>query len=420
MDAGLKHTVLFVDDEPNILNSLCRIFRKEGLDILTAENGRQGLELINRNRVALVISDNRMPEMDGIEFLSHVKELSPDTVKIMLTGYADIKAVMEAINRDEVSRYITKPWNDHELVLAVRDGLERRGLVLQNRELLETTRRQNAELLDLNHNLELKVEAKTKTIRDNFFAFVRIFADLMELYDNSIGGHCKRVAAMATHLSTHMGFDRRETDLIEAAALLHTAGLVGVPRGLFEKEEDELTPNEKAILMHNPVLTQSLFSSIDTLRQVGILIRCHAERHDGGGYPDGLKGEEIPYGSRIIAACKVFDKAAHAKRSFTSPLNALTKEAGRSLDREVVSALIELVDTKRNVEKYVGIQLIELKKGMVLAEDLRTVEGRLLVPRGKTVSPELIDKIVKFNRLEEVVEPIKVLPFSPDGHGKVA
>lgn len=113
-------TVLFVDDERNILNAFMRVFRMEGYNILTAGSGPEGLELAKGNRVALVVSDHRMPGMEGVEFLSKVKAVSPDTVRFMLTGYADLKAVMGAINKGEVYRYITKPWNDDELKAAVR------------------------------------------------------------------------------------------------------------------------------------------------------------------------------------------------------------------------------------------------------------------------------------------------------------
>ncbi|MEK7679747.1 MAG: response regulator, partial [Deltaproteobacteria bacterium] len=128
-----ENTVLFVDDEKNILNSLSRLFRKEGYNILTAESGKDGLILAAKNELSLIVSDHRMPEMEGVEFLSKVRPLAPDAPRFMLTGFADINAVMAAINKGEVSRFITKPWNDEELRLLVRDGVERYGLVKENK-----------------------------------------------------------------------------------------------------------------------------------------------------------------------------------------------------------------------------------------------------------------------------------------------
>lgn len=407
-----KHTVLFVDDEVNIIHSLQRLFRREGCDVITASSGSEGLELVKSNRVSLVISDNMMPGMDGVEFLSKVKEVSPDTIRFMLTGYADIKAVMSAINRGEVSRYITKPWNDDELRFAVKEALERYGLVRENKELLKLTQRQNAELVDLNHNLEAKVLEKTRKIRENFFSFVKIFADLMELYDPVIGGHNKRVAVMAKALAAEMGLDEQEVDLVEAAALLHSVGLIGVPRSILDKDEKSLSMNERAVLRHSPVLTQSLFSSIDTLRQVGILIRCHNERFDGGGYPDGLREEEIPLGSRIVAVCKLYDRMKHCEDGdpyLSNPLYCLSKESGKALDPEVVSSFIKFSGGSRKEErKSKSVHVKELKEGMVLAENLMS-KGRLLVSKDTVLTLELVEKILNFNKIDHIQEGARIL-----------
>ncbi|MDT8318226.1 MAG: response regulator [bacterium] len=138
----MKQPVLFVDDERSILNSLVRLFRNEDYEIFTATSGAEALKIIEKNEIALVISDHRMPEMSGVEFLSHVVETSPDTIRIMLTGYADLKASIDAINKGEVYRFITKPWNDEELRLTVRQSLEYRNIKLENRKLTRTVKRQ--------------------------------------------------------------------------------------------------------------------------------------------------------------------------------------------------------------------------------------------------------------------------------------
>jgi len=114
-EAGVNNSIMVVDDERNILNSLFRVFKMEGYNVLMAESGKAGLELLRHNSVAVVISDYRMPDMDGVEFLNNVKGIAPDTVRFMLTGYADTKAVISAINTGEVYRFVTKPWDDGEL-----------------------------------------------------------------------------------------------------------------------------------------------------------------------------------------------------------------------------------------------------------------------------------------------------------------
>lgn len=138
----MGHTLMFVDDEVNILNSLVRLFRNENYRILTATGGEEGLAMLEENDISLIISDYKMPQMTGVEFLARAKEASPDTVRIMLTGYADLEASIDAINKGEVYRFITKPWKDEEIKVMVSQCLEYRDLKLANRSLTKTVKKQ--------------------------------------------------------------------------------------------------------------------------------------------------------------------------------------------------------------------------------------------------------------------------------------
>jgi len=138
----MSHSIMFVDDEVNILNSLVRLFRNEGYEIFTATSGAEGLKTIENHDISLIISDYKMPQMSGVDFLAQVKENSPDTMRIMLTGYADLEASINAINKGEVYRFITKPWQDEEIKLTVSQSLEYRGLMLSNRSLTKTVKKQ--------------------------------------------------------------------------------------------------------------------------------------------------------------------------------------------------------------------------------------------------------------------------------------
>jgi PAS domain S-box-containing protein len=150
-------SILAVDDEQNILNSLIRLFRSEGYKLFTAINAEKGLEILKGNKIQLVISDYRMPEIDGVKFLQRVKGLYPDAIRIVLSGYADVSAIIDAINKGEIYKFITKPWNDEELKLAVRRSLEQYELIQENRRLTERIRLQNEEL-------EKQVRERTATL----------------------------------------------------------------------------------------------------------------------------------------------------------------------------------------------------------------------------------------------------------------
>ncbi len=436
------HTILLVDDEKNILNSLSRLFRREGYGILKAENAAEALALLDDNKVSLVISDYRMPEVDGVEFLSIVKDGSPDTIRFMLTGQADLDSVVEAINKGEVSRYITKPWDDDMLKITVKEALEHYDLTQENRRLFdetmrlnEETARLNEELTDINEHLEEKVRDKTKEIRENFFGFVRMFADLMSLYDPVLGGHTSRVATLARALAVRLGLEEQDVDLIEAAAYLHSIGLIGVPKDVLKRAETTvfLSDVELAFMKKTPIVSQRLLAHIDMLLQSGIIIRSHAENFDGSGYPDGLRGEEIHIGSRILAVCKAYDKVLSKKKDVSKrrEFEYIKQLSPKEYDPNVLAALVGLRlgdaaenfyrkslaeggSGKRGATKKISAPVVEhethagtmpfeaLRDGMLLAEDIKNISGKVLVSRGSRLTNVLIEKVLGMKELDQI------------------
>ncbi len=157
--------VLAVDDEKSILNSLRRSLRKEPFKLFTADSGAEGLEILAANDIQMVISDQRMPNMSGTEFLSRVKKLYPDTIRVVLSGYAEAEAIVDSINRGEVYRFVGKPWDEDDLKSIIKQGLAHHNLVIQNRLLSEQTKNQLIELERLNNLLENSVEERTRSLQ---------------------------------------------------------------------------------------------------------------------------------------------------------------------------------------------------------------------------------------------------------------
>lgn len=160
-----EKTVLLVDDDKHILRSLRRVLRKEDYELLTAESGQEGLALLEKHRAQVVMTDQRMPEMTGVELLQKVKELYPATVRVVISGLAEISHIVESINQGEIYRFIGKPWNDDELKATIRQCMEHYEILRMNRELMERTRSQNLELRNLNDNLESMVEERTRSLQ---------------------------------------------------------------------------------------------------------------------------------------------------------------------------------------------------------------------------------------------------------------
>jgi len=413
---AVKHTILFVDDEINILNSLKRLFRREGYNILAANSGVEAIEYFKENNISLVISDQRMPEMTGVEVLAKVKKLSPDTIRIMLTGYADINAVVAAINKGEVYRFIAKPWNDEDIKLLVKHSLQQLDLQKENKRLTELTNRQNEELKTFNNSLEQKVQERTAEVqklygelKKGFFETIRVMVGLMELLNPPLGGHSKRVAAMSKDVAKRMGLGQNEASLIEVSALLHDIGLMGIPSSILSKGMKAMNEREQDIYKQHPVIGHATLNMIKELRQVAVIVKSHHERFDGKGFPSCLAGDEIPLGSRIIAVADAYDEIATSKEFFSEKsskpeaLNHLKKFTGFKFDPEVVEFFLQALDKSKDVvESEEEILLGELSPGMVIARDVFTQGGRLLLAKNNIVEGPHLEKIKAFNEVDSI------------------
>ncbi|MFH1626147.1 MAG: HD domain-containing phosphohydrolase [Pseudomonadota bacterium] len=411
------HKLLFVDDEEKILHSLTRLFRKENYEVFTTTSAREGLETVVEHEISLVLSDQRMPEMTGTEFLRQVKRKSPDTIRVILTGCTDMAAAVQAINEGEVYRFITKPWDDLELKIIVSHAVKQYELVKENRELTFLTKKQNTELRDLNRNLEQKVrdrtqeiEEKNKELKKNFFDAIKVFVGLLELYNPELGGHSKRVAAISDSIARRCKLGETDVELVEVSALLHDIGFIGVPENILNRDPSELTPPEKTLVTKHPILGQSAIASIENLREAGLVIRSHHERFDGKGYPDGLKDKEIPLGARIIAVASAYDELVNENGfSKEDALSHLKKQSGYDFDPEVVFKLLDLLKSFEVPSRLeVGIPLHELKEGMVLSRNLYTGGGRLLLARKEPIKEAYIEKIMSFHKIDPIVDRVYV------------
>ena len=411
--SGTDWNILFVDDEENVLSSLRRLFHGEGYGILTATRGDEGLRVLEANPVALIIADNGMPGMSGIEFLRAVREVRPDVIRVMLTGYADLSSAKDAINRGEVYRFLTKPWDPTELRVIVKQGVEQYRLVEENKQMQLLIEVQNRRLQVWNAELQQTVTERTEEIRRanenlqqanqqlqaSFVNAVRVLLDLIELRDPAMSGHSRRVATLSKQLALFLHLSGEDAHAIEAAALLHDIGKIGLPDEVLVKSEFAMAPHERALLKRHPVIGQAAMQIVDSLEPIGELIRHHHERWDGRGYPDGLRGEAIPLGARIIAVANACDHARVSGRDGVDNFLADQARANLALafDPHLIRAcrdvLAELPSTDSEIE--VGVPVSALEADMVLARDLRTSTGLLLLPKGESLKHSYLSKLTR-------------------------
>jgi response regulator RpfG family c-di-GMP phosphodiesterase len=424
-------TVMCVDDEPNILSSLKRLFRPLGYRVLTAESGAAGLALLEKEeRVDLIISDMRMPEMDGAQFLEKVRERWPETIRLLLTGYSDVTSILAAINRGEIYRYITKPWDDNDILLVVRHALERRELELEKERLETLTRSQNDELKSLNASLEAKVEARTadlaasneailganKKLKSNFITTIKIFSSMIEMRGGNLAGHSRRVADLARRIAVKLGLDANDTQEVFIAALLHDIGKIGFPDELLGLPVNLIVGDYLHIFRKHPIRAEQLLMPLEDLRGVAAVLRSHMERFDGGGFPDGLSGMAIPLGARILSLASDYDNlqlGALVQRRVLAPdaRQIIYDSSGKRYDPAVVAAFRALNEGDP-VEKQRDIAVIarDLVPGMVLSRDLVTPDGLMLLSAEHVMDTRMITKVCDFETKNELRLGIWVWP----------
>lgn len=418
--------LLFVDDESSILKALQRLFRPHGYHILTAESGIAGLEIMTSHRVDLVISDMRMPEMDGARFLEQVRSRYPEVIRIILTGYADINSIVAAVNQGEIYRFITKPWEEHSILLIVRDALERRRLEKDNARLVELTRRQNEELKALNDGLERRVQERTQQLaqanhhlRQNFLLSIKIFSTLMELREGTVGGHARRVAGLAKKLAIRMNLNEEAQQDIVVAAMLHDIGKIGFSDALFSRSLTRMSVSEMERYHRHSIDGSSALMPLTELYPVAAIIRSHHERYDGRGFPDGLVGEDIPMGARILAVCNDYDCLQYAintdkKMDPEQARETMIQTRGQRYDPQVLEAFLTLVVGQPGEElgQDLLVPVEKLEIGMVLARDLLSHNGTILLAENFTLDARLINSIKLYANREGLPIVLHIRPES--------
>ena len=414
-------TVLMVDDEPSVLSALRRVFRAQGIQTLQATSGAEGLVLLASNRVDLVVSDMRMPEMDGARFLERVKEHDRSIVRILLTGYADMSSTVAAINKGAIHRFIAKPWDDNELVLAVREALVRRGLEQKNAELTELTKRQNEQLREANQTLESRVEARTvelqqingmldaayEDLNNTFVHAVNVFSSLLEMRGGQ-SGHSRRVAEISRETAKRLGMSEREIRDVYLAALVHDIGTIGFPDAMLGKAISAFTADEHQRYRRHTIDGETALMALSQLQGVARIVRQHHERVDGKGFPDGLAGAEIVLGARIVAAASDLDELAHGhmgeiNHSAERAHSMLRGGMDTRYDPAVVETLLQVVvDMAAAAKDDVQIDVRDLRPGMVLARAVLSAKGAILLAAGYVFDERVVRQVTNFSTKEGV------------------
>lgn len=418
----LDATILFVDDEKNILSSLKRLFRPIIENIITAESGAEGLEVLHSAKVDLVVSDMRMPEMDGAEFLEQVANKYPDTIRILLTGFADITSTINAVNKGSIYRYISKPWEDNDIRLTVQHAIKGKYLEKEKNRLQALTESQNIELKELNQDLEEKVKERTEEVRQtmgqlqvahtslkkNYVTTIKVFSNIIELREGGENSLSRSVTDLAHKIAKKVEMSDDDAQQVIFASLLRNIGRIGFSDELNRKPFNSLSSDEKTKVIKHPVIGQGILMSLDYLHDASTLIRHQYEQYDGHGYPDNLKGKDIPLGARIISLAsdyytQQFGLLSSQRLSASETLDYIKRNRGIRYDSKLVDVLFDIlgvtdtttIEVKEEKVKEKKLNTLKLVEGMVLARDIIMKNGVVLLAKGHTLDNGLILRLRK-------------------------
>jgi response regulator RpfG family c-di-GMP phosphodiesterase len=416
--------VLIVDDEENILRALKRLLMNEDIEVLTATSGEKALNILNDEAdIGLIISDQRMPGLSGVDFLEQAKKIHPLSIRIILTGYSDITAAIDAINRGGAAKYLTKPWKDEEIILSVREACQRYALIQKNKQLSAIIKQKNEELKQWSRELEIIVQEQTMELSQqndqlrkineqqdkNFKSIIASLSSLIELRDTNVKSHSRNVSEISSKVALEMGLSKDEAEIIFVAALLHDIGKIGLADSILDKEAEELSPEGWKEYSLHPVRGQTAIDGIEDLRKAGILIRHHHECYDGTGFPDRLKGSAIPIGSRIIAMADYIDRAMgkiSIRNTMESIFLAAQDELGKNFDPQIFPYIRKpATDLYTRLSKIIEssereLEPGDLKQGMVLSRDVKSGTGLLLLSKGVPLDSIAIQAIKRYYRID--------------------
>jgi putative nucleotidyltransferase with HDIG domain len=308
-------TVLFVDDEAIILDCLSSIFAERGFSVCTENTPEAALDRIKSEEIAVIVSDQMMPGMSGVDLLSKVKMLSPDTTKILMTGYTDFQIAVDAINTGEVFRFVLKPWNNDELIKTVEEAVTHYQIV---------------------HSLKKADEATLISL-----------AQTIELKDPYTRGHCDNVAKFALLMADQLNMSEITKVQIKHGSWLHDCGKIGVPEAILNYP-GKLNEQEMKIIKKHPEWGADVAKRAQLSEVVINIILYHHEAYDGSGYPYGLKGDIIPLEARIVSIADVFD-ALTSDRPYRKAfdlekaIDIMTSMIGKSFDPKLSDIFLSML-----------------------------------------------------------------------------
>lgn len=398
----VKPSLLILDDEVEVLNALNRVLRRD-FDLFLFSEPNAALAFLAEKNVALILSDMRMPIMDGAKFLSKAAEVSPNSKRFILTGHSDLDLTVSAVNEGKINHYFTKPWDNNELVshlhaayIALTDDSKSKNLFEKNKQLNQQLTIANSSMvieLDNNkkviHKLSKKQINSLKRLKKTLSRFISLYADTINFHTQEKTYHNQRIAAHARLIAQQLACDKLTVFQVYVAGLLYETGKITLNQTLLNKSYDSLTPAEVLLFDQYPDKGAKILNNISELDDVVEIIKHIKECYNGSGLPEHLSGTDIPLASRILAPIIAFDnliigRSVQTETSVAEAKYRIEQLAGSAYDPEVVKLYLAMLNKfPPAIEGSIEypIDLSQVKIGYVLSQPLmNTHDAPLLTP----------------------------------------
>lgn len=411
-------SLLIVDDEPIVLAALKETLEREKYHVVASTNPLKALEILRTQEFAVIISDQRMPEMMGLDFLIESKKFNPNASRILITAVLSLPTIVDAINKGEIFRFVAKPWLREELTATVKNAISRYQLVTENERLSSETRRLNEQLSAANTALAAQVrdleaqktalDAANRELATSYEHSLDLCSRILSTFDPYLAGQTKAMVEIARKMAETEHFTEEQRHVLRASAWLCDLGLIGIPRELlrtFRTAPERLSEPDRQTINSHPIYSQTLASFVDSNAHVGETIRAHHERFDGAGFPDGLSAQAIPWTARCLAVAVWFVESGLPK---DQAIESVLAQSGKALDPEAVRLFLKVTHLLQLPRQVREVMLDELEPGMILANGLYSPHGLLLVGEGQMLSAATIAKIRNHNLINPISQRLLV------------
>ncbi len=398
--------ILFVDDEPQMLSALTRVFRGKAFKVITANSGSEGLSLLEDHQFDVIISDMRMPEMDGATFLAKSCEQSPKSRRILLTGYSDQDSTIRAINDGHIHQYLTKPWDNQDLRTKVEAEINEKQrlqeLTPDLQEYQELKEQVAIVSQELSHVSSFADMAKEELL-EQYNTTIKVISNLINMRMPSSYAMSGNVVSHSVALAKLVKLDTKIITEISHAGRLYQLGKLAVEDSLVHKCIDDLNPSQLKEYNEHSVKGADLLTPLNSLDYTAKLIRHQNENYDGSGLPHKLQGNKIPLGARILRLAIDYQQLIHGFH-FKDPLGSqdalsyMESYSGKKYDPELLRLYQKLIEHLAKTQTQAQfndhlIPLTGLRADQVVNRDLFNHEGMLLISKGTELDTGMIEKL---------------------------